>query len=136
VVEWGSPLGFVAGQVVAGQVIEGATRRRVGYVPIHGSMSGQEFTPGAARNTVCVLALQVAGPVMSMLLRLMNEVDRCLRNNHVEDVDRRAGRARQGRLTAEPLQRQEGCEVEGFIPERFGLSFEVAVEATYLLEPG
>src|SRR5271157_1900852 len=47
-----------------------------------------------------------------------------------------AGRARQEGLTAEPLQRQEGCEVEGFIPERFGLSFEVAVVATHLLEPG
>ena len=39
-------------------------------------------------------------------------------------------------LTAEPLQRQEGCEEEGFIPERFGLSIKVAVVATYLLEPG
>ena len=28
---------------------------------------------------------------MSMLLRLMNEVDRYLRNYHVEDVNRRGG---------------------------------------------
>jgi len=40
---------------------------------------------------VGTLALQVARPVMSMLLRLMNEVDRCLRNYHVEDVNAAAG---------------------------------------------
>jgi hypothetical protein len=86
---------------------------------------------------VGTLALQVARPVMSMLLRLMNEVDRCLRNYHVEDVNRRGGQGpRQEGLTAKPLQRQEGCEDEGLIPERFGLSFKVAVVATHLLEPG
>ncbi len=72
---------------------------------------------------------------MSML-PMMNEVDRCLRHHHVEDLGAAAGRDGQERLTAQPLQRQEGCDVEGFIPERFGLSFKVAVEATYLLEPG
>jgi hypothetical protein len=74
---------------------------------------------------------------MSMLLRLMNEVDRYLRNYHVEDVNRRGGQGpRQEGLTAEPLQRQKGGEDEGFIPEGFGLSVQVAVVATHLLEPG
>jgi len=78
----------------------------------------------------------MAGPVMSMLL-MVNEVDRCLRHRHVEDVvAAAAGRDGQERLTAELLQRKERCDVEGFIPERFGLSFKVAMVATYLLEPG
>jgi len=44
---------------VADYVIEGATRRRGGYVPVD-AMSGQEVTPGATRNAVGTLALQVA----------------------------------------------------------------------------
>jgi hypothetical protein len=38
--------------------------------------------------------------MMSMLLRLMNEVDRCLRNNHVEDVVRRGGQGPPGRANS------------------------------------
>ncbi len=53
-----------------------------------------------------------------------------------EDIGAAAERDGQERLTAEPLQRQEGCEEEGFIPESFGLSFQVAVVATHVLEPG
>ena len=121
---------------VAGWVIEGATCRRGGYVPVD-TMSGREVTPGATRtrNAVGVLALQVARPAMSILLRLNSEESRHVRNSRVEDVGR-CGEGLQGKLTAEPLQRQEGCEDEGFIPERFGLSFKVAVVATHRLEPG
>ena len=82
------------------------------------------------------LALQVARPAMSILLRLNSEESRHVRNSHVEDVGAAAEGDGQERLTAEPLQRQEGCEDEGFIPERFGLSFKVAVVATHRLEPG
>ncbi len=67
---------------------------------------------------VGVLTRQVSGPVMTMSLTLMDELDRCLRNNHavVEDAGA-AGRARQEGLTAKLLQRQERCEVKGFIPK-------------------
>jgi len=100
-------------------------------------MNGRKVRPGAPRNAVGVLALQVARPAMSILLRLNSEEFRHVRNSHVEDVGAAAER-RDGQesLTAEPLQRREGCEVEEFIPERFGFSLEVAVVATYLLEPG
>jgi hypothetical protein len=47
-----------------------------------------------------------------------------------------AGRAREGGLTAQSLQRQEGCEKGGGKPERFGLSFGVALVTTYLLQQG
>jgi len=99
-------------------------------------MSGRDGTPEAARNAVGVLALQAARPAMSVLLRPMNEVSRRARINHVEDVGRRAGRAREGGLTAEPLQRQEGCEKGGGKPERFGLSFRLALVTTDLLQQG
>jgi hypothetical protein len=74
---------------------------------------------------------------MSILLKLNGEESRHVRNNsHGEGVGATAERVGQERLAAEPLQRQEGCEAEGFIPERFGLSFQVAVVATHVLEPG
>ena len=78
---------------------------------------------------------------MSILLRLNSEQSRHVRNSHGEDVGAAAGEGRPGEgrpqegLTAKPLQRQEGCKDEGFIPERFGLSFHVAVVATHVLEP-
>lgn len=82
------------------------------------------------------LALQVARPAISIRLRLNSEESRHVRNSHVEDIGAAAEEGDgQERLTAEPLQRQEGCEDERFIPERFGLSFQVAVVATHHLEP-
>jgi len=84
---------------------------------------------------VGTLALLVTKPAMTILLRLNSEESRHVRNSHGEDVGAAAERDGQERLTAEPLQRQEGCEDEGFIPERFGLSFQVAVVATHVLEP-
>src|SRR5208337_640058 len=80
-------------------------------------------------------AVQVARPAMSVLRKANqpNIPPRCQTTTSRMSVS--AGKTRQGRLTAEPLQRQEGCEEEGFIPERFGMSFRVAVVATHLLEP-
>jgi hypothetical protein len=47
-----------------------------------------------------------------------------------------AGRAREGGLTAELLQRQDGPEKRGDRPERFGLSFRLALARTDLLQQG
>src|SRR5208283_3326541 len=118
---------------------EGATCQRAGCVPVD-AMSGQEVTSGATRNAVGTphWHFQVARPAMSILLRLNSAESRHdVRNSHGEDVGAAAGEGRpgkansavaaSGRLAAEPLQRQEGCEEEGFIPESFGLSFQVAV---------
>ena len=75
---------------------------------------------------------------MSILLRLNSEESRHVQNSHGVRMSARPQRVvgQEEGLTAEPLQRQEGCEDEGFIPERFGLSFKVAVVAIHRLEPG
>ena len=74
---------------VAGCVIEGATCRRGGHVPIDererrnawGGLKCRGRTRTSGGQTGDVDAAEV-----------MNEVDRCLRNYHIEDVNRRGGR--------------------------------------------
>ena len=128
---WSSPLGFVAGCVIEGanlparRVCPGRCDERArsnawgdpkcrGRTGTSGGQTGDVDTAEAKQRGIPPVAEQPRS----------------------EDVGApRRGSAREG-LTAEPLQRQEGCEDEGFIPERFGLSFQVAVVATHLLEPG
>jgi len=77
---------------------EGATCRRAGYVPVD-AMSGREVTPGATRNAVGALALQVAKPAMSILLRLNSEESRHVRNSH-GGMSARPGEGRPGKANA------------------------------------
>src|SRR5271166_5949683 len=99
-------------------------------------MSGRNGTLEAARNAVGVLALQAARPAMSVLPRPMNEVSRRVGTTTLKMSAVAAGGGREGGLTAKPLQRQEGCDKGGGRPERFGLSFGVALVTTYLLQQG